>query len=615
MRSKLYGILLVAVVFMGQSVWAELAVTRLRELSVTANTGEKPQSKIWKHDGRWWSVLQTSAGVGVFELQTNQPDAGEWRNVCLLINSTDVDYNPDYQADILADGESTFILLHKLNADEILIYRINYSGGAYTSVDDFRPASNPIVLSEDAETATLALDDAGSLWIAYDQANSKNICVQKSGSSYDSWTNTPVLISETLSSDDICAIVNLSNTNNNEQLGVMWSNQTTDEFGFACYDGVQWINDSPSYFISNLSDDHINLAVDSDGTMYAAVKTSIGNEDPIIALLIRDHETGWQDIYAVASDSGTRPIVLLNEEESYLTVMYTENNGGGEILYTQSPMYSNTTDIDFGPTRTLIQGDVNNISSTKQNWNEQFVAIASTSSLVKSIIAETLYKDYNDLVARWAMDSITNGSEIANTAQYEHNGMEYSDNHLQLVGDAHIITDSIRGNVLSLDGSGDWGRTDADPFKTSSLSVSDTITLSSWVKPEKKDTQRIVRKVGSSEVSEGYSLFLSSKGYYSVRFNDRNTRRVNSSFKYSENLNTWHHVAATYDGEAIRLYVNGILEGEKYIKIVIKDNVEELQVGAMKDGRYGFQGCIDDVRIYNRAFSANEIQLLYQNEM
>ena len=39
------------------------ATSSMQELAVSAGTGEKPQSKVWFHDNRWWAVLPNLTGT------------------------------------------------------------------------------------------------------------------------------------------------------------------------------------------------------------------------------------------------------------------------------------------------------------------------------------------------------------------------------------------------------------------------------------------------------------------------------------------------------------------------------------------------------------------------
>jgi hypothetical protein len=79
----------------------------------------------------------------------------------------------------------------------------------------------------------------------------------------------------------------------------------------------------------------------------------------------------------------------------------------------------------------------------------------------------------------------------------------------------------------------------------------------------------------------------------------------------------WHLVAGTYDGSAVRLYVDGKEVGNGTPALVnINYNLpgtHDLQIGniAQFSGTGGFDGSIDDLSIYNRALSASEIQAIY----
>ena len=72
--------------------------------------------------------------------------------------------------------------------------------------------------------------------------------------------------------------------------------------------------------------------------------------------------------------------------------------------------------------------------------------------------------------------------------------------------------------------------------------------------------------------------------------------------------NAWTHLAGTYDGATLRLYVNGVLVSSRAQTGTIPISTSPLQIGG--DSNYGqyFPGKIDEVRIYSRALSAADIQ-------
>ncbi|MDD9266046.1 LamG domain-containing protein [Paenibacillus sp. GCM10023248] len=71
--------------------------------------------------------------------------------------------------------------------------------------------------------------------------------------------------------------------------------------------------------------------------------------------------------------------------------------------------------------------------------------------------------------------------------------------------------------------------------------------------------------------------------------------------------NRWHHIAATYDGVTIRIYVDGVLEGSGACPGVVQ-NTGNLYIGSWQGGSRWFKGCVDDVRIWNYARSQAQIQ-------
>jgi hypothetical protein len=79
-------------------------------------------------------------------------------------------------------------------------------------------------------------------------------------------------------------------------------------------------------------------------------------------------------------------------------------------------------------------------------------------------------------------------------------------------------------------------------------------------------------------------------------------------------VGTWYFYAGTFDGATYKIYFNGVLNGSSADSTaLITNNLKELNIGYLdvngSPGRF-FPGTIDDVRIYNRALSAQEIYQL-----
>jgi flagellin-like protein len=77
------------------------------------------------------------------------------------------------------------------------------------------------------------------------------------------------------------------------------------------------------------------------------------------------------------------------------------------------------------------------------------------------------------------------------------------------------------------------------------------------------------------------------------------------------NRGVWTHVAATFDNGNATLYINGTKIANRIMKVNHTELDEypndDVYIGALWTGYYAFNGTIDEVRIYNRALSADEI--------
>jgi hypothetical protein len=127
---------------------------------------------------------------------------------------------------------------------------------------------------------------------------------------------------------------------------------------------------------NGMADDHLNVKVGADGTLYAAVKTMYDTAGyPRIALLIRRPNGTWDDLYEV-DGVGTRALVEINEAANLVRIVYTSTEGFNSIVYKDSALSS----ISFGPRQTMMAAAFNDVTSTKQNWTDTMVVVASNST-------------------------------------------------------------------------------------------------------------------------------------------------------------------------------------------------------------------------------------------
>ncbi len=155
-----------------------------------------------------------------------------------------------------------------------------------------------------------------------------------------------------------------------------------------------------------------------------------------------------------------------------------------------------------------------------------------------------------------------------------------------------------------------------DDFMTvadsTSLDITAQITLATWIYPQMRKSQKIMVKGQTlhGNTAAPYELSLSGSG--DIIFSLRPGLQFTQSRQHGYNLNQWIFVAGTYDGSAMKLYVNGNLTNIQNVAGPLNSNNDELLIGTrLKIRSDTFNGKIDDIRIYNRALSTTEIQTLY----
>jgi hypothetical protein len=158
------------------------------------------------------------------------------------------------------------------------------------------------------------------------------------------------------------------------------------------------------------------------------------------------------------------------------------------------------------------------------------------------------------------------------------------------------------GGALSFDGTNDLvSVTDA-----AALDLSTGMTLEAWVNPSALSNWRtVVLKEGPSGLA--YALYAHDTARPGAWIRTGGAD-IGTSATSALPLNTWTHLAATYDGAIVRIYVNGALVGSRAMTGAIVASALPLRIGGNAVWGEYFSGLIDEVRIYNRALTGSEIQ-------
>jgi len=209
------------------------------------------------------------------------------------------------------------------------------------------------------------------------------------------------------------------------------------------------------------------------------------------------------------------------------------------------------------------------------------------------------------LVSWWRMDDTNQTGEGALVEDYmnRNNGTAYG-NASQTGFDSGYM-----GLAFEFDGDGDY----IDCGKPMILTNS-PLTYSAWVKTSQPAGTVIERGAGS----RGAQLVVNGTyGEFSYRYDSSTVTTITGIS--SINDNEWHFLVGTINGSGnMSLYVDGALEAEGTSSLMPGDPVRGLTIGGIGSGAVyvdaALNGTIDEVMIYNRSLSANEIQDIYNSQ-
>jgi hypothetical protein len=175
--------------------------------------------------------------------------------------------------------------------------------------------------------------------------------------------------------------------------------------------------------------------------------------------------------------------------------------------------------------------------------------------------------------------------------------------HTGTIAGATWSTQGRFGGALSFDGVNDWVTVN----DTAALDLTTAMTLEAWVRPSALAAWRTVlmkeRTGGLAYTLYGSDAASRMEGYLAV-----GSAEVGLPSTAALALNTWTHLAFTYDGATMRVFVNGTQVATRTQTGAMATSTGALRIGGNSVWGEYFQGLIDEVRIYNRALTQAEIQ-------
>ena len=205
----------------------------------------------------------------------------------------------------------------------------------------------------------------------------------------------------------------------------------------------------------------------------------------------------------------------------------------------------------------------------------------------------------DNLVGYWTFDE-GSGTTAADSSGNGNTGTLYN---------SPTWVNGKRGKALSFDGQDDYVRVP----QSASLDVTSQVTVEAWIHAysytdHNGENSHIISRTDTSGGSL-YALMTYAPGSEKVGYAVKPVPNHQPSTQDLQ-LHVWVHLAMTYDGSYVRLYINGQFDTSYSQSGSIPTTTNWLAIGCNSYGEtYAhFSGIIDEVRIYNKALTQQEIQ-------
>jgi len=211
------------------------------------------------------------------------------------------------------------------------------------------------------------------------------------------------------------------------------------------------------------------------------------------------------------------------------------------------------------------------------------------------------------LVGHWTFDGPDMLTNVADVSGQGNNGSLV----LGASGNTATTTSGgMIGQALEFDGVDDYV---VMPDSASLSFTNPALTISGWV--NLRSLQINERALVRKNVQWAFDFFPNTN---KIRFLVKTSGGTDgwtsgNDYSYTFNVGEWQHFVGVYNGSNIEVFVDGVSLGTKVVTGNIVDTANKVHINSDAEGYGGLflDSSLDDVRIYNRALSADEVEQLY----
>ncbi|VVB58145.1 Right handed beta helix region [Candidatus Anstonella stagnisolia] len=462
--------------------------------------------------------------------------------------------------------------------------------GAFGSSRTFDGASNYVTVPYAASLAPTGAITVSAWFSTKDKTVAQKIVSKTEGGAYALGLNLGVPY---CNANSICLLINVGGTYYNASYATSNINNNQWYHMVGTYDGETArlyvngaevaSNTNPSGAISYASSNPLCIGSEPDGTVCSTGQYFNGSIDDV-AIFSRNLST--QEILALYNANANS---LYNNftglAGTYNYIAYSQDAAGNTNSTENRTLIVDTV----APSISFVPPTPNDNSSVSSLDGTVYVNVSSSDNYAN----HSVVTDWNRTLIGWYR--FNDANDFTDYSSYGANGIN--------AGSAYNAS-GMFGGARQFDGAGSLVNVTGAPNPT------DALTIEAWVYPKKSEIKEIfLRGTGSTANYEFHQSGLNLVVY----LNDRATSATSAS---AMALNAWNHIVFTYDKSLpsanIKMYINGVQDATtKNYTASLATTTYPFAIGAYPDLRYPFNGTIDDVQVYKRALSAQEISASY----
>jgi len=224
----------------------------------------------------------------------------------------------------------------------------------------------------------------------------------------------------------------------------------------------------------------------------------------------------------------------------------------------------------------------------KTDYNAGLAGVSSASGISVAMGGQSKKSLSDGLVGYWKMDEASWSGLADEVIDSSGNG-----NYGTVQNGGTTTSTAKYGMAGEFDGS-------AKVFATDTIGTAeDGFTIGAWIHSTSTAQSQQIVYLGPIQLRDTIFYTSTSDGWQSISFS-------------RPSINNWHYISGTFDGEYMRLYIDGEFISDRYVEKDIYNGSTFFMGGRSGDTVENFLGQIDEVRIYNRALSSREVKQLYE---